>query len=206
MVIAVGSGSRIAHVLPELGGLLRQPLITLERVRICKRDGRAAGVPPAGHVPEPVRACRRERPATGVQAHGLHVRGGTPRRPARSPRYRAPTSHGRDQRRDDAAGHVGLSRRSLAAQSNATPVPVGPERPGRDDRDRRAGTHPGLRSTSSTTSPPNTASSRARRSPPSARSAAAAQCQGCPPSPKPAQLGGETSRRHAAAVILRRPD
>ena len=39
MVIAVGSGTRIAHVLPELGGLLRQPLLTLERVRICKRDG-----------------------------------------------------------------------------------------------------------------------------------------------------------------------
>jgi PII-like signaling protein len=26
-------------VLPELGGLLREPLLTLERVRICKRDG-----------------------------------------------------------------------------------------------------------------------------------------------------------------------
>jgi PII-like signaling protein len=39
MVIAVGSGDRIARVLPELGALLRQPLMTLERVRICKRDG-----------------------------------------------------------------------------------------------------------------------------------------------------------------------
>ena len=39
MVIAVGSGSRIARVLPELGGLLRRPLLTLEQVRICKRDG-----------------------------------------------------------------------------------------------------------------------------------------------------------------------
>jgi PII-like signaling protein len=39
MVIAVGSGRRIARVLPELGGLLRRPLLTLERVRICKRDG-----------------------------------------------------------------------------------------------------------------------------------------------------------------------
>jgi PII-like signaling protein len=39
MVIAVGSGERIARVLPELGGLLRRPLLTLERVRICKRDG-----------------------------------------------------------------------------------------------------------------------------------------------------------------------
>jgi PII-like signaling protein len=39
MVIAVGSGDRISRVLPELGGLLRQPLITLERVRVCKRNG-----------------------------------------------------------------------------------------------------------------------------------------------------------------------
>lgn len=39
MVIAVGSGERISQVLPELGGLLRRPLITLERVRVCKRDG-----------------------------------------------------------------------------------------------------------------------------------------------------------------------
>lgn len=39
MVIAVGDGARIASVLPELGGLLREPLLTLERVRVCKRDG-----------------------------------------------------------------------------------------------------------------------------------------------------------------------
>jgi PII-like signaling protein len=39
MVIAVGSGARILRVLPELGGLLRRPLLTLEQVRICKRDG-----------------------------------------------------------------------------------------------------------------------------------------------------------------------
>jgi PII-like signaling protein len=39
MIVAVGPGERIAAVAPELGGLLREPLITLERVRICKRDG-----------------------------------------------------------------------------------------------------------------------------------------------------------------------
>jgi PII-like signaling protein len=39
MIIAVGSGERIAGVLPELGALLSEPLITLERVRVCKRDG-----------------------------------------------------------------------------------------------------------------------------------------------------------------------
>ena len=45
MVIAVGRGDQIARVLPELGGLLRRPLITLERVRICKRDGEVLGTP-----------------------------------------------------------------------------------------------------------------------------------------------------------------
>ena len=66
MVIAVGSGTRIARVLPELGGLLRQPLLTLERVRICKRDGEllcrppSAGesAPPGDATRLPQRTCR----------------------------------------------------------------------------------------------------------------------------------------------------
>ena len=45
MVIAVGSGSRILRVLPELGGLLLRPLLTLEQVRICKRDGQLLATP-----------------------------------------------------------------------------------------------------------------------------------------------------------------
>jgi len=47
MVIAVGSGERIGRVLPELGALLRRPLLTLERVRVCKRDGRLLAAPQA---------------------------------------------------------------------------------------------------------------------------------------------------------------
>jgi PII-like signaling protein len=39
MIVAVVSGERIAAVLPELGALLARPLITVERVRVCKRDG-----------------------------------------------------------------------------------------------------------------------------------------------------------------------
>jgi len=56
MVIAVGSGEKIAHVLPELGGLLHDPLMTLERVRVCKRDGELLATP-------------HELP--GVDEHGL---------------------------------------------------------------------------------------------------------------------------------------
>jgi PII-like signaling protein len=40
MVIAIGAGEAMSEVLPDLGHLVRDPLITLERVRICKRDGR----------------------------------------------------------------------------------------------------------------------------------------------------------------------
>jgi PII-like signaling protein len=47
MVIAVGAGGRILRVLPELGGLLDRPLLTLERVRICKRDGELLATPAA---------------------------------------------------------------------------------------------------------------------------------------------------------------
>jgi PII-like signaling protein len=39
MVVSVGDGERMAAVLPELGALLQRPLLTLERVRVCKRDG-----------------------------------------------------------------------------------------------------------------------------------------------------------------------
>jgi PII-like signaling protein len=45
MVIAVGTGERIAAVLPELADMLREPLLTLERVRICKRDGQLLATP-----------------------------------------------------------------------------------------------------------------------------------------------------------------
>jgi PII-like signaling protein len=47
MVIAVGAGERIGRVLPELGALLARPLITLERVRVCKRDGQLVESPHA---------------------------------------------------------------------------------------------------------------------------------------------------------------
>ncbi|MGH3413822.1 MAG: DUF190 domain-containing protein [Marmoricola sp.] len=45
MVVAVGEGPRIHGVLPELGDLLGDPLATLERVRVCKRDGRLLARP-----------------------------------------------------------------------------------------------------------------------------------------------------------------
>jgi PII-like signaling protein len=56
MIIAVGSGELMGRVLPELGGLLRRPTITLERVRVCKRDGEL---------------LERPHALPGVDEHGL---------------------------------------------------------------------------------------------------------------------------------------
>ncbi len=39
MIIAVGTASQVAAALPELENLLREPLFTIERAQICKRDG-----------------------------------------------------------------------------------------------------------------------------------------------------------------------
>ncbi len=45
MIIAVGAGEAIASVLPQLGALLARPLVTLERVRVCKRNGQQLAEP-----------------------------------------------------------------------------------------------------------------------------------------------------------------
>jgi len=50
MVIAVGAGEVIAGALVELGALLERPLVTLERVRVCKRDGARLAEP--HHLPD----------------------------------------------------------------------------------------------------------------------------------------------------------
>jgi PII-like signaling protein len=47
MVIAVGPGPRAGAALQALGELLRRPLFTVERVRVCKRDGLALAAPDA---------------------------------------------------------------------------------------------------------------------------------------------------------------
>src|SRR4051794_14036256 len=45
MVISIGQAERVAALLPELGALLARPLVTLERVRVCKRDGQRLAEP-----------------------------------------------------------------------------------------------------------------------------------------------------------------
>lgn len=45
MIIAVGTGPDIEQVVPALGGLLEDSMITIERVRVCKRDGKLIAAP-----------------------------------------------------------------------------------------------------------------------------------------------------------------
>ena len=47
MIISVGSAERIARVVPRLGAMLHQPLLTVERIRVCKRDGELLSQPDA---------------------------------------------------------------------------------------------------------------------------------------------------------------
>lgn len=45
MIIAVGSGAEMAPLLPDLAALVERPVLTLERVRICKVDGQRLAEP-----------------------------------------------------------------------------------------------------------------------------------------------------------------
>jgi PII-like signaling protein len=45
MIISVGDTASIARVIPQLGAMLRRPLFTLERIRVCKRDGKELAPP-----------------------------------------------------------------------------------------------------------------------------------------------------------------
>jgi PII-like signaling protein len=45
MIISVGRAENIARVVPRLSTMLRQPLFTVERIRVCKRDGELLGRP-----------------------------------------------------------------------------------------------------------------------------------------------------------------
>ena len=72
MVISVGDGERLSALLPEIGALLRRPLVTLERVTVCRRDGAALAA-----LPPPERDWQKLMVYTSEQArhggHPLHV-------------------------------------------------------------------------------------------------------------------------------------
>ena len=94
IVVAVGSGDRIGMVLPELAGLLRHPLMTLEQVRICKRYGHLINVrnwPPesttaASRSGTSSRSTPRKRPGTRASRSNGPSCGGCVRPGSAAPR------------------------------------------------------------------------------------------------------------------------
>jgi PII-like signaling protein len=50
MIVGVGDAGQAAQILPPLSAMLSQPLVTLERVRLCKRDGERLDLP--DHLPD----------------------------------------------------------------------------------------------------------------------------------------------------------
>jgi len=76
MILSVGSSDEVQRALPELAALLSQPLLTLERVQVLKRDGALlAELPEADRIdPLPVgasgQACMQKLTVyVGEQAH-----------------------------------------------------------------------------------------------------------------------------------------
>jgi PII-like signaling protein len=53
MIIAIGDAKPVAAALAELRTLLDEPLVTLERVRVCKRDGATLAPPQAAAATDP---------------------------------------------------------------------------------------------------------------------------------------------------------
>lgn len=135
MVIAIGDSERVAGALPELGAMLARPLVTLERVRVCKRDGERLAEP--RHLPN--------SDASGLGAwQKLMVYAGEQSRHNGHPLYlqliRAPRS--RRGGRDQPARRVGLSRRSCPARRLV--LATAAARPRRHGHRRHARTHPRL--------------------------------------------------------------
>jgi PII-like signaling protein len=45
MIIAIGTGAELSAVLPDIAALTERPLLTLERIRVCKSNGRRLAEP-----------------------------------------------------------------------------------------------------------------------------------------------------------------
>ncbi len=171
MVISVGHGPQIAAALPELDTILRRPLATLERVRICKRDGqRIAATAPRARD-------RRLRPAAAAKAHGLRVRTVPLRRRPALHGARTPPTRSRRRRRHQPPRHLGLPRRPHPARRHV--LAATPPRP-RAHRDRRQPRqHPPLVRHRRRSSPSRPGSSPAKSSPPTAPPSTATASAAC---------------------------
>jgi PII-like signaling protein len=73
MIISVGSGERIGQALPELTTMLDRPLATVERIRVCKRDGRLLAEPGEVAGTDPTGLPLWQKLMVYSSDHGLYV-------------------------------------------------------------------------------------------------------------------------------------
>ena len=127
MIISVGAGPAIAAALPELGAMLERPLLTLERIQVCKRDGQLLADPQPLPEADPA--------GLGVWQK-LMVYAGEEAQHQGHPLYAAgpPAVGGGRGRCDRPAGRLGLPRRPPATRRPAAVAATpgsGPDRSGR---------------------------------------------------------------------------
>ena len=130
MIIAVGAGEEIARVVQEPGGLLERPLLALERVTVCKRDGQ---------LPRSTDAAPGDRRAGSgdvAETDGVRVRAGAPRPEPAARGAGAPPARERREWSDLPPRRVGLPRRPCATRGS-TATATAP-RSGGDDHRRHA--------------------------------------------------------------------
>lgn len=131
-IVAVGTVAQMNSVFPALQTILDRPLLSVERVQLCKRNGVLLAEP--GAEPRDL-ADRRSRLA---EAHRAHFRSHPPRWRAHPPGTgSAAAGIARRQRGDRAPRNPRFSRRSSPARRRTDPVrPAG-------SGDDGGGRHPG---------------------------------------------------------------
>ena len=127
IVVAVGDASRIAAAVAELDEALGEPPRTLERVRVCKRDGATLGEP---------HDARARAAGSGSRSSAASSRA---TRAGRSPRPSSARCALRRGRRDRPARRVGLPRRPRAARRHACCRCAGASRSSSPRSTRRSG-------------------------------------------------------------------
>jgi PII-like signaling protein len=65
MVISVGDGEPLAHALARIEQILERPVVTFERIQVCKRDGALIAEP----TPAPAAGLQKLMVYAGEQAH-----------------------------------------------------------------------------------------------------------------------------------------
>jgi PII-like signaling protein len=74
MIVSVGDGDVIGALLPELGAMLEEPLMTLERVQVLKRDGKKLSEPRPIEAQDELGLARWQKLMVYASEQGRHGR------------------------------------------------------------------------------------------------------------------------------------